>query len=371
MLPRSGALPHDGCGTESTRGFHLTRTDATHLRRVGLAGLLAGAVAALAMLSLATPSAPGEVLAPAVTLGPMTVANGTATVAGSLGSPSSGVQLSLNGQPLQVDGAGNFAGAVNLAGQSSLTFRLANSAGEVTSVTIPLTSNIVGPGGVIPPDVLESLEQAAVSILKPADGFKILDQLPLIVEGAVGDPSKLAGLTVNGQDALGLLGADRGFSVTIPGTSKVVTVTSTDNRGVSQTSTAPVLHSSSIFTTAAGRSVSAAGAQGVRIAKIRYITRNVRRTKQLRMVVTLRDRRGLLVRGASVGVRSRFGGRIARNPRAKKTNKVGQAAFLLKARNRAFGKRLVMITVAKTPSAKATKSSGVRIPRLKSTARRK
>jgi hypothetical protein len=349
----------------------LTRTDATHLRRVGLAGLLAGAVAALALLSLATPSAPGEVLAPAVTLGPMTVANGTATVAGSLGSPSSGVELSLNGQPLQVDGAGNFSGAVNLAGQSDLTFRLANSDGEVTSVTIPLTSNIVGPGGVIPPDVLESLEQAAVSILKPADGFKILDELPLVVEGAVGNPGELSALTVNGQDAFGLLGADRGFSLTIPGTSKVVTVAATDRRGVSQTSTAPVLHTSSIFATAAGRSVSAAGAQGVRIAKIRYITRNVRRTKRLRIVVTVKDRRGLLIRNASVGVRSRYGGRIFRNPKAKRTNRVGQAAFLLRARDRAFGKRLVMITLAKTPTAKATKSSAVRIPRLKSTARRK
>jgi hypothetical protein len=323
------------------------------------------------MLAVTTPSAPGEVLAPAVTLGPMTVANGTATVAGSLGAPTSGVQLSVNGQPLAIDAAGNFSGAVNLSGLSELTFRLGNSAGEVTSVSIPLNSNIVGPGGVISPDVLASLEKAAVSILKPADGFEILDELPLRIGGSVGDEGSLASLTVNGQDALGLLGSDRVFTITIPGTSREVTVTATDHQGVSQTSTVPVLHTSSMFTTAAGRSVSAAGALGVRIAKIRYITRNVRRTKRLRMVITVKDRRGLLIRNATVSVRSRYARRIARNPRAKKTNRVGQAAFLLRARDRAFGRRLVMITVAKTPKAKASKRSMVRIPRLKRAPRRR
>jgi hypothetical protein len=337
----------------------------------GLTGVVAGVVAVLVMFAVTAPAAPGEVLAPAVSLGPMTVANGTATVAGSLGSPSSGVQLSVNGQPLAIDAAGNFAGAVNLSGESNLTFRLSNAAGEVTSVSIPLNSNIVGPGGVIPPDVLDSLEQAAVSILKPVDGFQILDELPLRIGGSVGDEDSLASLTVNGQDALGLLGSDRSFTVTVPGTTREVTVTATDHRGVSQTSTVPVVHTTSMFTTPAGRSVSAAGAQGVRIARIRYITRNVRRTKRMRIVVTVKDRRGLLIRNATVSVRSRFARRILRNPRAKRTNRVGQAAFLLSARKAAFGKRLVMITVAKTPRAKASKRSSVRLPRLRSAARRR
>jgi hypothetical protein len=333
--------------------------------------LLAAALAALAILGLTTPSAPGEVLSPAVVLGPMTVANGTANVAGSLGAPSSGIQLTVNGQPLAVDAAGNFSGAVNLDGQSNLTFSLSNSAGEVTSVTIPLNSNIVGPGGVISPDVLAALEKAAVSILKPAEGFKILDNLPLRIGGSVGDKDSLASLTINGKDVLGLLGSDTGFSLQLPGTTKEVSVTMTDKQGVSQTSTVPVLHGTSIFTTAAGRSVAATGAIGVRIAKIRYITRSVRRTKRLRMIVTVKDSRGLLIRNASVSVRSKYARRIVRNPRAKKTNKVGQAAFLLRARNRAFGKRLVMVTLAKTPSAKASKSSSVRIPRLKKAAVRR
>jgi hypothetical protein len=348
----------------------LQRTHAK-TRHLGVTAGLAAAVAALAMLAVTTPSAPGEVLSPAITLGPVTVANGTAVVAGSLGLPVSGVHLSVNGQPLGIDAAGNFSGVVNLSGLSLLTLRLSNSAGEVTSVSIPLNSSILGPGGVIPADILKALEKAAVSILKPLEGFRIQDGLPLRIEGSVGDRGSLAGLTVNGQDALGLLGQDRIFTIQLPGTTKEVSVTATDNQGVSQTSTVPVVHTTSMFTTPAGRSVSAAGAQGVRIAKIRYITRNVRRTKRLRMVITVKDRRGLLVRNATVSVRSRYARRIARNPRAKKTNRVGQAAFLLRARDRAFGKRLVMITVAKTPKAKASKRSSVRIPRRKTAAARR
>jgi hypothetical protein len=349
----------------------LSRTYATRPRQVGLAGALAGVIAALALLALTTPSAPGEVLSPAVKLGPLVVANGTATVAGSIGVPSSAVHLSINGQPLSIDAAGNFSGVVNLNGLSLLTFRLANSAGEITSVTIPLNSQILGPGGVIAPDILAALERAAVAILKPLEGFRIQDGLPLRVEGSVGDRGSLASLKVNGQDVLGLLGQDRIFTVQLPGTTKEVSVTATDSQGVSQTSTVPVLHTTSMFTTPAGRSVAAAGAQGVRIAKIRYITRNVRRTKRMRMVITVKDRRGLLIRNATVSVRSRYARRIARNPRAKKTNRVGQAAFLLRARDRAFGRRLVMITVAKTPKAKASKASSVRIPRLKKAAARR
>jgi hypothetical protein len=347
------------------------KTHAAQPRHIGLGGLLAAVAAALAVLALTTPSAPGEILSPAVVLGPTTVANGTATVSGSLGAPSPSAHLTVNGQPLAVDAAGNFSGAVNINGHSSLTFSLRNSSGEVTAVTIPLTSNIVGPGGVIRPGVLALLQKAVVAILRPLTGFRIQDELPLRIQGSVADRGSLAGLTINGKDVLSLIDQDRVFSIVLPGTTKEVTVTATDTQGVSQTSTAPVVHGSSMFTTPAGRSVAARGALGVRIAKIRYITANVRRTKRLRIVVTVKDRRGLLVRNAAVSVRSRYARRIVRNPRAKKTNRVGQAAFLLRARNRAFGKRLVMVTVAKTPTAKATKASSVRIPKLRKTAARR
>jgi hypothetical protein len=336
-----------------------------HSRSAVLAGLLAAALAALTVLAL-TPSAPAEVVKPLVVLGPTTVLNGIATVSGTLGPESSGAELTVNGQRLAVDAVGHFAGTVNLAGQSALTFSVKNpTTGRTATTTIPLSTNIIGPGGVIGPGILDALEQAAVALFEPVGGFTVTDGLPLRIEGSVGDPASLASLKLNGQELLGSLDANRGFSLELPGTTKVITVTSTDRQGVYQTYTVPTT------TEATARTVAASAAQGVRIAKIRYITKNVRRTKRLRMVVTVKDRQGRLIRNAAVSVRSKYARRIARNPRAKKTNKVGQAAFLMRARNRAFGKRLVMVTVAKTPTAKASKASSVRIPKLKKAAARR
>jgi hypothetical protein len=334
-----------------------------HSKSAVLAGLLAAAVAALTVLAL-TPSAPAEIVKPLVTLGPTTILNGVATVSGTLGPESSGAELTVNGQRVAVDTAGRFAAAVNLNGQSALTFSVKNpTTGREATTTIPLSTNIIGPGGIIGPGILDALEQAAVALFEPIGGLNT-DGLPIRIEGSVGDPASLASLKVNGQELLGALDANRGFSLELPGTTKVITLTATDKQGVYQTYAVPT-------SPAAGHTIAAKAAQGVRIAKIRYITKNVRRTKRLRMVVTVRDRRGLLIRGATVSSRSRYARRIVRNPRSKKTNKAGQVAFLLRARNRAFGKRLVMVTVAKTPTAKASKASSVRIPKLRKAAARR
>jgi hypothetical protein len=201
------------------------------------------------------------------------------------------------------------------------------------------------------------LEQAGVELLEPVGGT---NGLPITISGNVEDPSSLSELTVNGQDVLGALGSDRTFTLTVPGTTKEIRLSATDKQGVNQYFTVPAAPATSTV----ARTVAAKDAQGVRIAKVRYITKSVRRTKRFRMVVTVRDSRGLLVRGATVHVRSAQAGRILRNPKAKATNKVGQIAFLLQARNRAFGKRLVMVTLAQTPKAKATNKTSVRIPRL-------
>jgi hypothetical protein len=246
---------------------------------------------------------------------------------------------------------------VNLGGQSSLTIGVANPlTGKESTTTIPLTTEIVGPGGVISPTVLDNLERAAVELVEPVGGF-VTDGLPITVGGNVGDPDSLSSLTVNGEDVLGSLGSDRSFSVQVPGTLKEIHLSATDRQGTIRTFSAPV-------STTAGNAVSAADAVGLQIAKIRYIVQNVKRTKRLRMVVTIKDRRGFLVRGATVRVRSAIAKRLVGNPRVKKTNKVGQAAFLLRARRVAFGKRLVLVALAQTPKAKAERYSSVRLPRL-------
>ena len=328
---------------------------ATPTRQISLVAALAALLFSVGVLAAATPSAPADVFGPVVALGPTSIVNGTATVSGTVGAGNSGAQVTVNGQPVTVDAAGNFAGVVNLGGQSSLVIGVKNPVtGKESTTTIPLTTNVIGPGGLVPPQVLDALEQAGVTLLEPIGGT---GGLPITIGGNVRDPSKLADLKLNGQDVLGALDSDRNFSITLPGTTKQILLSATDKQGVNQYLTVPVSGN-------AGTTISAKSAQGVRISKIRYITKNVKRTKRLRMVVTVRDRRGYLVRGATLRVKSATAGRVLLNPRIKKTNRVGQAAFLLTARKRAFGKRLVMVTLAKTPSAKTTKRSSVRIPRL-------
>ena len=330
-------------------------TPARPTRQISIIGVLAACLFSAGVLALTTPSAPAEVFGPVVVLGPTSIVNGTATVSGTVGATNAGAELTVNGQKLLVDSGGRFAGVVDLAGQSSLVISVKNPvSGKDSTMTIPLTTNIVGPGGLIGPNVLDALEKAGVTLLEPIGGT---GGLPVTISGNVADPGALAGLKVNGEDVLGTLDANRNFSVTLPGTTKEITLSATDKQGVNQFFTVPVSAN-------AGSTIAAGSAQGVRISKVRYITKSVKRTKRLRMVVTVRDRRGYLIRGAVVRVRSATAGRIVRNPKTKKTNRAGQAAFLLHARNRAFGKRLVMVTLAQTPSAKTKKNTGVRLPRL-------
>src|SRR5439155_25800990 len=116
---------------------------------------------ALVLVPRATPAS-----TPLLALGPITVANGTAVLAGTVGSQAAGVTLTVNGQTLGVDANGHFAGTVDLAGASSLELALTSPGGdEQTTYTIPLTGSLPTLGGVIPGDVLSSLDQAGVTLL--------------------------------------------------------------------------------------------------------------------------------------------------------------------------------------------------------------
>lgn len=325
-------------------------------KRIRAIGLIAASLLSAGTLALAAQSATAEIIGPAVVLGPTSVVNGVAIVSGSVGVTNSNATVTINGHSVDVDAVGHFAGVVDLGGQSSLTIGVVNPVtGKESTTTIPLTTDILGLGGVISPTVLDNLERAAVDLVEPVGGF-VTDGKPITVEGNVGDPDSLGSLTVNGEDALGPLDADRSFSIQVPGTLKEIHLSASDRHGTIQTFSAPV-------STRAGNTVAARAAVGLRIAKVRYIVKNINRTKRLRMVVTIKDSRGRLVRGATVRVRSARAMRLVGTPRVKKTNKVGQAAFLLRAHNLAFGKRLVMVTVAQTPKAKAKRSTSVQLPR--------
>jgi hypothetical protein len=80
------------------------------------------------------------------------------------------------------------------------------------------------------------------------------------------------------------------------------------------------------------------------------------------MIVTVKDARGLLVRGATIRVQAR-GHRLAKPPRVTHSGPKGRATIALRLRRSAFGKRLFTVTMARTPSAKARRTTSVRVPR--------
>lgn len=344
-------------------------TATTFLARHRATGVSSIVGLASALLLLLAPPARPDAAVPLVCLGPVSVANGTATLSGSLtGAPAAGYQLHVNGQPLGVNADGTFSGTVDLAGQSLITLTARNPlSGETVTTQIPLSTNVVGPGGLIPGTILDALKKAGISLAIPPGGFVSLDGLPVKVEGAVLDRDQLASLKVNGTDVLDKLTSAGTFTQMLPGSSREVSVTATDRQGVAQTTSFGVTPMSSVISTAAGPSVAAAGADGVKIAKVRYITKLVRSKKRFRMIVTVKDNRGRLVRNATVRVRSKIKRFVVGNQRTKKSSKIGQANFLVLVRSLALGKRLFMVTVAQTPKAKAQKTTSVKLPMLKRT----
>jgi hypothetical protein len=283
--------------------------------------------------------------APPLQLGTIVVADGTATVNGTVGGGSTSQTLTVNGQPVGLDSAGHFAAIVNLAGTSTLDFGLTGAQGnQNVDFKVPL-GTIAGSTGVIPAGALDSLNQAGISLLAPVTGGK-----SLVVKGGVLDQGQLSSLTLNGHDVLGQLSSDHTFTIKLPGTTKEITLKALDSRGNSETITAQ-------------QTVSAANALGVRIVKIRYLKGNVHRHHRLKMVVTVKDRLGRLIHGARVSVSSTKRGRFARHSHATRTGPRGKVTLGLRLRKAALGKRLVVLVVAKTPHAMARRKSSVRLPR--------
>jgi hypothetical protein len=333
-------------------------------RRRGTALGIVLASAAWLCLTLSL-TATAQTPPPAITLGPVTVGDGLATLSGTVGGPSTAAaNVNVNGQPLGVDASGTFSGTVNLAGQSSLSLGLTDPSGQAFSLNIPLT--LAGPGGVIPPTVLDALRNAGISITVPPGGFQILDGRPLTVTGSVLNPGNLASLTINGQPASP--GPGGAFSSTLPGSTREVVVTATDRAGVSQTSIFPVEQLSSAIRTAAGTSISALGARGLRITSVRYLTKGVKAKKRMTAIVTVKDTRNFLVRDAIVRMRAAsFQSRaILGGQQVKTSSKVGQARFLLRLRAASFpkAKRLFTVASARTPTTTARKQTSVRVPKL-------
>jgi hypothetical protein len=139
---------------------------------------------------------------------------------------------------------------------------------------------------------------------------------------------------------------------------------STNSTNTSNSTNSSSASSSSGGSTAAG-AVSAADAVGLRIVRVRTNLNRVRATKRFRLFVTLKDRRGLLVRGATVSV-GRVPGRTATaaGVRVVKTNKAGTALVAVRVKRSQFGKRLFVRIAARTPNARAVAPRSVRLPKL-------
>jgi hypothetical protein len=329
---------------------------------------LAIAVLSLGLLLATAATADPNPLQP-ITIGPISVGSGTVTLAaGSAVNPTTAV-VTVNGQPASIDAGGTITASVDLTGQSFLTVAITDPAtGQTTTTTVPL--NLTGTGGVVPAGVLDALEQAHVVVDVPSGGFTSTNGQPVLVSGSVADKDTLASLTVNGVDALSLLQPDGTFTVPVPGTEKTVEVTATDKEGASQTSSYQItpLSPTGGSSSAKSASVSAASANGVTIVGVRYTAKGVKAQKRISMTLVVKDKRGLLIRGAKVRVRpaSFQHNYVLGSQPARVTNTSGRVTFTLKLRAAKFKqpRRLFTVATATTPTAQASRTTSVRLPRL-------
>ena len=273
--------------------------------------------------------------------------------------------LEVNGQIVEVAENGAFSAPIDLA-QNALVLEVLHSPDETVTIFVPIDV-LLATGG---EGVLNDLVDAGISIDRPADGFRVVDGEMPVVEGRVVDDSNLESLEVNGIDALSRVGDDRLFSIDL-GSSRssstsreTVTFAARDQRGVTQTSTFKATRVTSTIATRAGTSVSAAGARGVVISKLALDSRFLRSAKQFRVLVTVKDRRGYLIRGASLRLQATPSQHVANGAlRAAFTSRVGKAQFVFRLEASAFRGGLLRIAArATTPKSTATRKVALRLP---------
>lgn len=241
-----------------------------------LSGRKLGVIATLAFASLAlAPPASSQVVQPVVDLGPITVAGDVATVTGTVGGASlATLDVKINGRPVLVNADGRFTAVVDLDGQSFITLVVRNALTGTELLRLEIPVALAGPGGVIT-GVLDLLERAGVSLTLPPGGLRIVDGLPLRIEGHVLDEDELASLTINGIDVLRQVLPDGSFVLSLPGTTKEVRVEATDKQGTSQTKVVEVIHYVTVPGTSSGTArctiVGTAGADRIEGTPVRDV----------------------------------------------------------------------------------------------------
>jgi hypothetical protein len=125
----------------------------------------------------------------------------------------------------------------------------------------------------------------------------------------------------------------------------------------------------------ASATVAASQALGLLTPHIRYLTAAVQSSRSLRLLVTVRDLRGRLVRDAIVSIRGlpgvemtnedeKIAGQVATitSTQATLSNRRGQAGFVVRVPKQSLGKRLLLLVAARTPKANALALGSVRLP---------
>lgn len=323
-------------------------------KRLGLAITLAALAVALAG------SHSAQAISVPVLLDTVTVQDGVVVVTGNVDAEI----VEVNGKAVVVDDDGGFQAQVDVSADL-LVLEVLGSENEAVTLRIPIEV-LLGRGA---DGALAGLLGAGISIDVPAEGFQIMDGQMPVVEGRVLDGSSLASLTINGQDVLRLLGPGGlfAFQPSSSTTRETITVVATDRSGVSQTSTFTTSRVRSTIATRAGTSVSAGGAQGIRIVKVALDKRFLKPAKYLGVVVTVKDRRGYLIRGAALKLRAMPAKHVANGAvKAGFTNRAGKGRFAYRLKAGAFAgkpaKYLTIWTRAATPKSSAARKVTLRLP---------
>jgi hypothetical protein len=343
--------------------------------------------------------AASQAVQPLISLGPVSVVGGVASVTGVVNAATSAVghvRVTVDTNPVAVAVNGQFAANVNVKANADIVVKASGAGGETSTISIP-TSAIPSNGA--PADALVQLHADAIVLLQPADGFTSVDGTPVDAAIHVKAVVGIAGLDLNGVDLLAKLrigsksktkpSSDGSGSSsappgqTTPGTpapkpptsarikhstatsvsghSKSVALTVTATNGASQTTTVNVKQISSVIRVGRSLSISAFGARGIRITTVRFDTSHVVGAHRLGVTVTVRDRRNYLVRDAVLMLVPTAHRTTLRGSIAGMSGVRGTMRFNVPVTSAALGHRLYLTVVARTPraSTRVTRSVAV------------
>ncbi len=337
------------------------------------------------------------------TIGGTAAVSATASAKANV-SAAANVKLSVNDQPVAIDDHGGFKATVAVGAQPAVRIQAASLVtGEVFVTTIPVAAI---PSGGSPVDALATLNAAGLTLLLPADGLTCFDGRPTQLTLNVANASLLAGLTIDGVNVLGttrgssssssasktkaktktrakaktttkvtwmqiaggsaqVVSSSDGSLVVrqaVASSSHDVEIAVTDTKGVMQVSTFPVKRLTSVIRIGRASSVTAAGARGLRVSALRFVTAGVTGRHRVRLQVTLRDRRNYLVRDAVVVVRGIAHRTTIAGQFATITNSRGTATFTLPVTSRLLGKRLYVEVYARIPAASVRVRASIGLP---------